>query len=59
MCMSLLLVVLLKVLLPVCMKYTAQGKSQVANIAQAKPNAIFLTTFTPRAVFSNKEPAVL
>ena len=29
--------VLLKALPPVCMKYTAQGESQVANIAQAKP----------------------
>jgi len=28
--------VLLKALLPVCMKYTAQGESQLANIAQGK-----------------------
>ena len=33
---SMLLNVLLKALLLVCMKYTAQGESQVANVAQAR-----------------------
>jgi len=31
-----MLYVLLKALLPVCMKYTAQGESGVANIAQGE-----------------------
>ena len=31
-----LLYVLLKALLPVCMKYTARGESRVANIAQGE-----------------------
>ena len=34
--------VLLKALLPVCMKYTARGESRVANIVEVKPSAIFV-----------------
>ena len=47
---SCLLYVLLKALPPLCMKYTAQGESQVANIAEAKPSAIFATRLSSRAV---------
>ena len=42
--------VLLKALPPVCMKYIARGESRVANIAQAKLSAIFVTRPSPRAV---------
>ena len=44
--------VLLKALLPVCMVYTARGESQVANIAQDKPSAIFVTRLSPKAVYT-------
>ena len=37
------------------MKYTAQGKSHVANVAQAKPSAIFVMRLSPRAVLSYKQ----
>ena len=40
--------VLLKALLPVCMKYTAQGESRVANIVEAKLSAIL----SPRTIFA-------
>ena len=40
-----------KVLLPVCMKCTAEGESSVANIAQTKPIATFVTRLSPRAVY--------
>ena len=42
--------VLLKALPPVCMKYTARGESRVANVAEVKPSAIFVTRPSPRAV---------
>ena len=32
------------------MKYTARGESRVANIAEAKPSAIFVRRPSPRAV---------
>ena len=53
--------VLLKALLPVCMKYnTARGESQMANIALAKLSAIFVTRLSSRAVyFHANEVAVL
>ena len=51
--------VLLKVLPLVCMKYTAQRESQVANIARSL-SAIFATRLSPRAVyFHTNEVAVL
>ena len=51
---------IIKALPPVCMKYTARGESRVANIAQAKQSAIFVTRLSPRAVyFHTKEVAVL
>ena len=40
--------VLLKAMSPVCMKYTAQGESQVA---EAKPSAMFVTRLSSRAVY--------
>ena len=43
--------VLLKALLQVCMKYTAQGESQVVNIARGEAECyIFVTRLSPRAV---------
>ena len=33
------------------MKYTAQGESQVANIARGKTDAIFITRLSTRAVY--------
>ena len=53
--------VLLKALLPVCMKYTAQGKSQVANIAWGEAEChIHHKTLTKRAVyFHTNKVAVL
>ena len=60
--------VILKALPPVCMKYTARGESQVANIARGKtkcyichkPNATFVTRLSPRAVnFHTNKVAVL
>ena len=33
------------------MKYTAQGESRVANIAQVKLSAIFVTRLSPRVVY--------
>ena len=48
---SIALYVLLKALPPVCMKYTAQGESQVANIAETKLSAIFVTRLSSGAVY--------
>ena len=60
MLIMIIMLVLLKALLPVCMKCTAWGESQVANIAQVKPSAIFVTRLSPRAVyFHTNEVAVL
>ena len=33
------------------MKYTARDESRVANIAQAKPSAIFVTRLSSRAIY--------
>ena len=41
-----------KALPPVCMVYTALGESQVANIAEVKLSAIFVTRLSPRAVYT-------
>ena len=42
------------------MKCTAEGESSVANIAQAKPSAMFVTRLSPRAVyFHTNEVSVL
>ena len=52
-----IIIILLKALLPVCMKYTAQGESPAANIG--KLSAIFNTRLSPRAVyFHTNEVAV-
>ena len=53
--------VFLKALPPVCMKYTAQGESPLASIAQGKAaSAIFVMRLSPRAGYFNKnEVAVL
>ena len=41
------------------MQYTAQGESQVVNIAQGKADAVFVTILSPRAVcFHTKEAVV-
>ena len=49
--------VLLKALLPVCMKYTARDESPVANIARGE--AVFVTRLSSRAVyFHTNEVAV-
>ena len=50
--------VLLKVLLPVCIKYTAQGEYQVTNIAQADCY-ICPETLTKSCILHKKEIAVL
>ena len=42
---------LLKALPPVCMKYTAQGKSWMEITAKAKLSAIFAMRLSPRAVY--------
>ena len=50
-----LLCVLLKALPPVCMKYTAQGESRVANIAQGKVECyICHETLTKSCILSYK-----
>ena len=55
-----MLYVLLKALLPVCMKYTARGESQVANTEEVKLSAIFVTRLSSRAVyFHTAQVAVL
>ena len=41
------LYVLLKALLPVCMKYTARGESRVANIARGEASTIFVMRPSP------------
>ena len=46
----------LKALLPVCMKYTAQDESRVANIAQGEASAIFVTRLSSRAIYFHKMP---
>ena len=47
--------VLLKALPPVCMKYTAQGESRVANRAWGKPKCyIYLSWGSPRTYLSYK-----
>ena len=50
------MLVLLKALLPVCMKYTARDESRVANIARGEVLAIFVTRLSLRAVcfYTNK-----
>ena len=58
------LYVLLKALLPVCMKYTARGESRVANsysMRRSQVLAIFVMRFSSRAVaiFYTNEAAVL
>ena len=41
------------------MEYTAQGESQVVNIARGEADAIFVTILSPRAVcFHTKEVVV-
>ena len=59
----------IKALLPVCMKYTAQGESRVGNITRSEAEcyicpemkpAIFVMRPSPRAVyFHTNEEAVL
>ena len=46
--------VLLKALLPVCMKYTTLGQSQVVNWYKAKLSAIVVTRLSPRAPISQE-----
>ena len=56
---ELLVLLKLKALLPVCMKYTAQGESQVANIAKAKPECyICHETLTKRCIFHTNKAAM-
>ena len=48
--------VLLKALLPVCMKYTARGESRVANIARGKAECyICHETLTKSCILSYKQ----
>ena len=52
--------VLLKALPPVCMKYTAQGESQVANIARGEAKCyICHETLTMSCILHTNEAAVL
>ena len=52
--------VLLKAMPPVCMKYTAQGESRVANIAQGEAECyICYETLTKCCIFHTNEAAVL
>ena len=52
--------VLLKALLPVCMKYTAQGESRVANIARGEAECyICHETLTKSYIFHTNKAAVL
>jgi len=54
------LYVLLKVLLPVCIKYTTRGESQVANIAQGEAECyICHETLTKSCIFHTNKAAVL
>ena len=51
---------LLKVPPPVCMKYTTQGKSRVANIAQGEAKCyIYHQTLTKSCILHTNELAVL
>ena len=43
--------ILFKALPSLCMKHTAQGESQVANIAWGKASAVFVMRLSPRAVY--------
>ena len=55
-----MLYVLLKALLPVCMKYTARGESRVANIARGEAECyICHETLTKSCIFHTNEAAVL
>ena len=52
--------VLLKALLPVCMKYTARGESRVVNIAQDEAECyICHETLTKSCIFHTNKAAVL
>ena len=54
------LYVLLKVLPPVCMVYTARGESQVANIARGEAECyICHETLTKSCIYHTNEAAVL
>ena len=58
--MHTIIYVLLKALPPVCMKYTAQGESRVANIVQGEAECyICHETFTKGCIFHTNEVAVL
>jgi len=51
---------LLKALPPVCMKYTGQGESQVANIAQGEAECyICHKTLTKSCIFHTKIEATV
>jgi len=52
--------VLLKALPPVCMKYTAQGESQVTNIARDEAKCyICHETLTKSCIFHTNKAAML
>ena len=52
--------VLLKALLPVCMKYTARGESRVANIARGDAQCcICHETLTKSCIFHTNKVSVL
>ena len=53
------IIVLLKALPPVCMVYTAQGESQVANIARGEAECyICHETLTKSCIYHTNEMAV-
>ena len=55
-----MLYVLLKALLPVCMKYTARGESRVANIARGEAECyICHETLTKSCIFHTNEAAAV
>ena len=52
--------VLLKALPPVCMKYTAQGESRVANIARGEAKCyVCHETLTKSCIFHTNKVSVL
>ena len=53
------LLVLLKAMLPVCIVYTAQGESQVANIAWGNAKCYILSWDSHLVIYHTNEAAVL